>query len=49
MIAVDREYMTLLFGAWYDATLKYLQGRKKKDRPRAIQESFRLLWRTVGA
>ncbi len=48
MIAVDREYMTLLFGAFYDATLKYLQSRKKKDRPRAIQESFRMLWRTVG-
>ncbi|MEQ9365239.1 MAG: hypothetical protein RIF32_13405, partial [Leptospirales bacterium] len=34
MIAVDREYMTLLFGAWFDATLGYLRRLKKKDRSR---------------
>lgn len=48
MIPIDREYMSLVFGAWFDATLDYLRRLKKKDRAKAIETSFNLLWRTVA-
>ncbi|MCR9143195.1 MAG: TetR/AcrR family transcriptional regulator [bacterium] len=48
MIPVDREYMSLLFGAWFDATLDFLRRLPAADRPAAVQTSFGLLWRTVA-